>query len=100
MLKRDDLCLLLAIARHGSLTAAARVLGVTQPTMGRRVKQPENRLDTRLFERTRTGMALNAWSRSLLPSAEAMEQTALAAERRIAARHPAVVAPLRRLPNL
>ncbi len=86
MLEWDDLRLLLAIARHGSLTAAARVLGVTQPTMGRRVEQLESRLATQLFERTGTGMALNALSRSLLPLAEAMEQTAQAAERRIAAR--------------
>ena len=76
MLKCDDLRPLLATARHASLTAAARVSGVTQPTMGRRVEKMENRLDTQLFERTGTGMAPSALSRSLLPLAEAMEQTA------------------------
>ncbi len=86
MLEWDDLRLLLAIARHGSLTAAWRVLGVTQPTMGCRVDQLENRLGTQLFERTWTGMALNALSRSLLHLEEAMEQMAQAAGRRIAAR--------------
>lgn len=86
MLEWDDLRLLLAIARHGSLTAAARALGVTQPTMGRRAEHLEGRLGTRLFERTAAGVALNALGASLLPLAERMEQSALAAERQIAAR--------------
>ncbi len=46
MLEWDDLRLLLAIARQGSLTSARRVLGMTQPTMGRQVDQLENRLGT------------------------------------------------------
>ncbi len=86
MLEWDDLRLLLAIARHGSLTAAARVLGVTQPTMGRRMEGLQARLGTQLFERTGTGITLNALGESLLPLAENMEQAAQAAERRIAAR--------------
>jgi DNA-binding transcriptional LysR family regulator len=86
MLEWDDLRLLLAIARHGSLTAAARVLGVTQPTMGRRVENLEDRLGARLFERTAAGVALSALGTSLLPLAEQMERSALAAERQIAAR--------------
>ena len=80
MLDGDDLRLLLAIARHGSLTAAGRVLGVTQPTMGRRVDQLENRLGMQLFERTGIGMALNALSRSLLHLAEAWFKAVLHVE--------------------
>ena len=37
----DDLRTFLAIARHGTLSAAARALGVTQPTMGRRLTAME-----------------------------------------------------------
>ena len=80
MLEWDDLRLLLAIAWHAGLTAAARVLGVTQPTMGRPVEQMENRLATQLFKHTGTG-ALSTLSRSLLPLAGAKEQTAQAAAR-------------------
>ena len=86
MFEWDDLRFVLAIARQGSLTAAARVLGVTQPTMGRRLEHLEARLGATLFERAAGGVALNALGTSLLPLAEQMEQSALAAERRIAAR--------------
>ncbi len=85
MLEWDDLRLLLAVARHGSLTAAARVLGVTQPTMSRRLEHLEARLGAALFERHPTGVALSALGTSLLDLAERMEEQALAAERRIAA---------------
>ena len=86
MLEWDDLRFVLAVARHGSLTAAARVLSVTQPTMGRRLEHLEARLGVALFERTASGVALSALGTSLLPLAEQMEQSALSAERRIAAR--------------
>jgi len=33
----DDLRFLLALAREGTLTAAATALGVSQPTVGRRI---------------------------------------------------------------
>lgn len=86
MLEWDDLRFVLAVARHGSLTATARVLGVTQPTMGRRLEHLEARLGAALFERTASGVTLSALGTSLLPLAEQMEQSALAVERRIAAR--------------
>ena len=37
----DDVRIFLAIAREGSLGAAARVVGQTQPTMGRRLRALE-----------------------------------------------------------
>ena len=82
----DDLRFILAVSRHGSLTAAARVLGVTQPTMSRRLEQLEARIGTPLFERSVSGVMLNPLGTSLLGMAEQMEQSVLAAERRIAAR--------------
>ena len=39
MLDWDDLHSFLAIARHGSLSAAARAMGVRQTTMGRRLEE-------------------------------------------------------------
>lgn len=86
MLEWDDLRFVLAVARHGSLTAAARALGVTQPTMGRRLENLEARLGTPLFDRSPAGVSLNALGTSLLELAEQMEQSALAADRRIASR--------------
>jgi DNA-binding transcriptional LysR family regulator len=86
MLDWDDFRIFLAIARHGSLTAAARALRVTQPTMGRRLEMLEERLGTRLFERTPTGPVLTDLGSAILDNAEQMEQASLAAERRIAGR--------------
>jgi DNA-binding transcriptional LysR family regulator len=49
MLDWDDLRYFLAVARAGSLSAAARALGVAQPTMGRRIGAFERRVGARLF---------------------------------------------------
>ena len=54
----------LAVVRGGSLSAAARVLGSTQPTIGRQIEALEAALDARLFTRSQRG---------LLPTAAAME---------------------------
>lgn len=47
-----------AVAEHGSLSAAARSLQHSQPTLSRHIAALEDRLDTRLFERSREGMIL------------------------------------------
>lgn len=82
----DDLKIALAIARHGSLSAAARALGSTQPTVGRRLDALEQGLGAKLFEREAGGMRVNALGRSLLEGLEQMDAGALAVQRRIAAR--------------
>ena len=45
----------LATAEEGSLSAAARVLGQTQPTIGRQVSALEDELGIALFERVGRG---------------------------------------------
>ncbi|MHC9293031.1 LysR family transcriptional regulator [Mycobacterium sp. LTG2003] len=50
----------LAIAREGSVSAAARHLNVTQPTISRQLRELEKRLGTQLFERGRRGLTLTA----------------------------------------
>jgi DNA-binding transcriptional LysR family regulator len=82
----DDLRFFLAVARHGSHSAAARALGVTQPTIGRRMAAFERELGTRLFVATRLGQDLSATGRELRVHAERMELDALAAERASAGR--------------
>lgn len=76
----DDLQYFLAIARHGSLSAAARALGVTQPTMGRRLAALEESTGTRLLVRTPQGFVMTALGEQVLARAETMEEEALAAE--------------------
>ena len=80
MLDWDDLRFFLAVARHGNLSAAARVLKVTQPTVGRRIDAFERRLGAKLFQRTPSGYALSAAGEGILMHVERMEKEALAAE--------------------
>src|SRR3546814_17748144 len=50
----DNLRVFLALAEEGSLTAAARRLRVSHPTVERRIKALGDELGTRLFARART----------------------------------------------
>src|ERR1700679_3009825 len=54
----NDVRTYLAVAESGSLNAAARLLGMTQPTISRRMEEFEYRLKARLFERTSRGVML------------------------------------------
>jgi DNA-binding transcriptional LysR family regulator len=60
------------VADEGSVTAAARVLGRTQPSITARLKQLEGDLDTRLFERVGRGIALTAIGREVAREAAAV----------------------------
>ncbi len=80
MLQWDDLRYFLAVARSGTMSAAARTLRVAQPTVGRRIAAFELSLGARLFSRSPTGWALSPVGRKLLSHAEKMEHEALAAE--------------------
>lgn len=79
----DDLRTFLAIARQGTLSAAARALGVTQPTMGRRLAAMEARTGARLLQRQPDGYALTPLGEAVLGNAERVEAEVLAAERTI-----------------
>jgi DNA-binding transcriptional LysR family regulator len=65
----NDLHPFLALARHGSLAAAARALGLRHSTVSRRIAAFEHRLGTRLFHRTSTGTTLTDAGTRLLPLA-------------------------------
>ncbi len=86
----DDLRIFLAVARDGNLSAAARTLRVTQPTVGRRLRSLEQRLAARLFDRLPEGFVPTAAGAQLLPLAEEMERSAEALERRQASLADAV----------
>jgi DNA-binding transcriptional LysR family regulator len=80
----SDLKLFLAIARLGTLGAAARSLGLTQPTMGRRLRVLEASLGQPLFQRTADGFVLTDEGATVLARAERMEEEALGLERELA----------------
>ncbi|MFZ3220310.1 MAG: LysR family transcriptional regulator [Rhodoferax sp.] len=77
----DDIKVFLAIARARSLGGAARALGQTQPTMGRRLRAFEDRLGVALFQRSGEGFLLSDDGALVLAHAERMEEEALAFER-------------------
>ena len=79
-----DIRVFLAVAREGTLIAAARKLGQTQPTMGRRLRALEEAVGYCLFQRTADGFALTDEGTAMLGPAERMEEAALAIERQIA----------------
>ncbi len=80
MLSWDDYRFFLAVARCGSLSAAARSLAVTQPTVGRRIEQMETDLKVKLFDRSDTGFCLTDAGKAALQFAEAMDRDAEGAE--------------------
>ncbi|HMR74923.1 MAG TPA: LysR family transcriptional regulator, partial [Polyangiaceae bacterium] len=72
----DDIQLFLAVAEGGSLSAAARKLGVGQPTVSRRIAALEAQLSERLFERSADGTTLTAAAEQLLAPARRMAESA------------------------
>ena len=87
----DDVRVFLAVARHGSLRAAGRALGLSQPTIGRRLAAFEATFGgPTLFDRLPEGLRLNAAGDALISVAEELESAALALERRRAAASPAL----------
>ncbi|MDD9978621.1 MAG: LysR family transcriptional regulator, partial [Boseongicola sp.] len=69
----DDLALFLMLVRHKSLSETARVLSITHSTVGRRIKNLEVALGTKLFERTASGFLLTDSGEVLLREAEGVE---------------------------
>jgi DNA-binding transcriptional LysR family regulator len=80
----SDLKIFLAVAREGTLGAAARKLGQTQPTMGRRLRALEQAVGHTLFQRTADGFVLTDEGNAVLGHAERIEEEAFAFERRLA----------------
>ena len=68
----------LTVAETGSLSAAARALGLSQPTLGRHVAELEAALQVPLFTRALRGYDLTAAGVAMLPAARAMRDAAAA----------------------
>jgi len=67
---------ILAVAEMGSLSAAARATGISQPTLGRHIREAETALALTLFTRTAKGQTLTEAGQALLPAARAMRAAA------------------------
>lgn len=82
-LRWDDLKLFLAVYEQGSLSGAARVLRLGQPTLSRRIVELEEAVGEPLFERKSHGAQLTAAGMKLLPAAQGMAEWASEGERNI-----------------
>ena len=71
----------LAVLQEGSLSAAARALGITQPTAGRHIEALEQALSVSLFTRSQLGLQPTDVALALRSHAEAMQSTAASLER-------------------
>src|SRR6202790_3628502 len=78
----DDLRVFLTLASEGRLTAAARRLEVSHPTIARRIKSLEDAIGARLFDRLPDRFVLTSAGEELLADAQAMERAAESIERR------------------
>lgn len=91
----DDIRFFLAVARAGSLSAAARALRTSQPTVGRRVDALEGRLGATLFDRHRLGLSLTVAGRGIWETACQMEAAAHAVERHVLGEDARLQGPVR-----
>jgi len=66
----------LEVMRQGSLSGAARALGVAHPTARRRIAALEDALDQTLFRRAPNGLVPTQAAWQMLPFAQTMEATA------------------------
>jgi DNA-binding transcriptional LysR family regulator len=85
----DGVRVFLVIAREGSMRAAGRSLGLSQPTIARRLTAFETGFGGQpLFDRLPEGVRLNAAGEQLVAAAEDAERAMLSLERRRAAASP------------
>lgn len=82
----DDLRVILAIARTGSLSGARRDLGVSHATVFRRLAEIERRLGVALFQRDRGGYTPTTAGEDVAAAAERIESEVDGVARRIAGR--------------
>ncbi len=79
----DDYRYFLAIARARTLTEAAKALGVSQPTVSRRLKAMEDGLGVRLLEHTPSGYVLSAPGMEIVEAVEQIEDELNSIDRKV-----------------
>jgi DNA-binding transcriptional LysR family regulator len=67
-----------AVLREGSLSGAARALGMTQPSIARHIDALEQAIDGKLFVRSQRGLSPTDHALSLRPHADALVAAAAA----------------------
>jgi DNA-binding transcriptional LysR family regulator len=79
----DDLRVVLAICREGSLSGAAKVLGTSHSTVFRQINAIEEKLSTRFFNRLSHGYEMTEAGETVLKRAASIEEEILDLEREV-----------------
>jgi DNA-binding transcriptional LysR family regulator len=95
MIDWDDVRYFLAVARGGSVRAAAERLGVNHSTVLRRIAQLEEHLGAHMFEKLPSGYRLTETGEEVLEFANQMEASSHLLETRVFGRDQSVRGPLR-----
>ena len=82
----DDLKYFLAVARAGTLRGGADSIQANHTTLARRLSIMEERVGSRLFDRSKAGLVLTQLGEDLMPYAERVEDEMTAASRVIVGR--------------
>jgi len=85
-LEWNDLHLVLAVCREGTLSGAARLLDVNHSTVFRRIGAIEQKLGVRLFERLTTGYMMTEAAEAIFESSERIENEVLGLSRKLIGR--------------
>lgn len=91
----SDLELVLAVCRAGTLTGAAKALGVNHSTVFRRINAIERELDVRLFDRQRNGYAMTQAGEAVQRSAQKIDEQVHDLTRELLGRDLRLEGPLR-----
>lgn len=90
----DDIRYFVVLARTGSLSQAAKVLGVTHVTVSRRISRLEQQRKVKLFDRRQSGYRLTTAGERLLAEGEAVEESCMHFERKIRGQSDVLAGPL------
>ena len=82
----DDLKFFLAVARSGTLRGGAESIRANHTTLTRRISVMEERIGSRLFDRSKQGLVLTQIGEQLMPYAERVEEEMIAASRMVVGR--------------
>jgi DNA-binding transcriptional LysR family regulator len=95
MVSWDDMRYLLAVAREGSMSGAARMLGVNHATVIRRIRSLEGQLGTVLFDRVGHSYVISPAGQIAFDAAEQMEAQSAGVERQIVGQVTELSGPIR-----
>lgn len=91
----DDLRFFLAVARSGSVSGAARRLGVQHSTVSRRLSRFERQLGTRLFERRQGRYELTPSGERVMEATGRIEREVLGVDNAVLGTDTLLIGPLR-----